>query len=157
MLSSLKNLWQRFLSLFKKPSKTKHPLSADDQAALNKVAPSVVVAQIQTITEHPDPAVTRVRVTTCQIGPNQTETILCGGKNIAPQQWVAVATVGTDLGEGLVINERNIRGKISRGMICSREELGLSTVPEEVGGIWILPTTARSFVAGQPLIEYFKY
>ena len=61
-----------------------------------------------------------------------------GGVNIAVDEYVPVATVGTQLAPDFVISERNIRGAVSRGMICSRTELGLPRGNEPEHGIWLL-------------------
>ncbi len=116
-------------------------LSESDKAALKKAAETVVVGKILTIRSHTDPKITKVRITKCAIGSDEgeVEQILCGGINIEENMIVPVAKMGTDLGGGFVIGEREIRGEMSRGMICSREELGLSMPEKEKGGIWPLP------------------
>ncbi|HET9137270.1 MAG TPA: phenylalanine--tRNA ligase subunit beta, partial [Candidatus Kapabacteria bacterium] len=60
---------------------------------------------------------------------------------------VAVATIGADLGEGLVIKKSKIRGEASEGMLCSAKELGLS---EDHSGIMDLPSDLK---IGTPLTE----
>ena len=114
-------------------------ISVEDRAALKNVADSVVLGKITAIASHPDPKVTKVRVTQCDLGNGTVEQILCGGANIEEGQVVPVATIGTDLGGGFVISERDIRGETSRGMICARQELGLTEIEAEKGGIWPLP------------------
>lgn len=115
-----------------------------DKAALAKVADTVVVGKIISIEAHPDAKVTKVRVTKVDLGNGVTEQILCGGANIEVGQIVPVATIGTDLGGGFVISERDIRGSVSRGMICARQEIGLTEVEAEKGGIWPLNPLAEA-------------
>lgn len=115
-----------------------------DKAALKNVADTVVIGKITAIASHPDPKVTKVRVTQCDLGNGQTEQILCGGANIAEGQIVPVAKVGTDLGGGFVIGEREIRGEMSRGMICARQEIGLTEIEAEKGGIWEMPSALEA-------------
>jgi len=93
---------------------------------------------------HPDPKMTKVRVTKTLVGPDQEEQILCGGVNLEEGDVVAVATVGTKLSEDFEIGVREIRGVESRGMICSRGELGITEVEAEKGGIWKLPANFES-------------
>ena len=119
-------------------------LSEADKEALKKVPDSVIVGKILSISEHPDPKITKVRVTKCDLGNGKIEQILCGGVNIAEGQIVPIATLGTDLGEGFIIGERVIRGEVSRGMICARQELGLTEVEAEKNGIWPLPESLES-------------
>lgn len=114
-------------------------ISDDDKAALKKAADSIVVGKITAIASHPDPKVTKVRVTQCDLGNGEVEQILCGGANIEEGQIVPVAKIGTDLGGGFVISERDIRGETSRGMICARQEIGLTEIEAEKGGIWPMP------------------
>ncbi len=113
-------------------------LSEIDAASLQNVDEKIVVGKILAIASHPDENVTKVRVTQTEVAPGVVEQILCGGVNIEEGAYVAVATVGAKLSEDFEIGERKIRGELSRGMICSREELGLQRGEEPDHGIWIL-------------------
>ena len=115
-----------------------------DMAALKQVPESVVVGKILAIRAHKSEKMTKVRVTECDLGNGEKEQILCGGANIAEGQIVPVAKLGTDLGEGFVIGERDIRGEVSRGMICARQEIGLTEIESEKGGIWVMPAEFES-------------
>ncbi len=119
-------------------------ISDEDRAALQVVADSVVVGKIISIRAHKSEKVTKVRVTECDLGDGKIEQILCGGSNIAEGQIVPVATLGTDLGGGFVIGEREIRGEVSRGMICARQEIGLTEIEAEKGGIWEMPAALEA-------------
>ncbi len=109
-----------------------------DAAILKNVDERIVVGKIISIAAHPDPKMTKVRITQTEIAPGKVEQILCGGVNIEEGAYVPVATVGAKLSEDFEIGERAIRGEVSRGMICSREELGLNKNDEPDHGIWIL-------------------
>ena len=64
----------------------------------------------------------------CQvdIGTSKNLQVICGARNIKPNIYVYVATVGTKLNAvNLTIKKSEIRGVISEGMICSLQELGL--------------------------------
>jgi phenylalanyl-tRNA synthetase beta chain len=61
-------------------------------------------------------------------------TILTGAANIALATYVPVAVVGAILPWDFVIWERMMAGMLSRGMICSDDELGLATERAE----WIM-------------------
>lgn len=119
-------------------------ISEADQAALKNVVDEVVVGKILSIRAHKSEKVTKVRVTECDLGNGKTEQILCGGANIAEGQIVPVATLGADLGGGFVIGEREIRGEVSRGMICARQEIGLTEIEAEKGGIWEMPAALEA-------------
>lgn len=115
-------------------------ISDNDRSALALVDEKVVVGRIVEIRDHKSEKVTKVKVTTCDLGNGQTEQILCGGGNIAEGQIVPVATVGAKLSPDFIIGERDIRGEVSRGMICARQEIGLMAIEAEKGGIWIMPS-----------------
>lgn len=95
----------------------------------------VTTVRIVAVDPHPDPKATKIRLATVFDGA-RTQQIVCGAPNIEPGQIVPFAPLGTVLPGGLTIEERNIRGFVSAGMLCSDKELGLS---EEGGGIRILP------------------
>lgn len=135
-------------SLFRSAKNTTQlPLTEGEKAALSTIDERIVIGQIMQIDPHPDPKVTKVRVTQTKIG-GETAQILCGASNIAEGMVVPVATVGTDLGGGFIISERAIRGVTSMGMICSKKELGLTESDD--GGIWPLPEGLKSRI-GAPL------
>ena len=122
-------------------------ISAADKSLLKDIDGKIVVGKIHEITAHTDPKVTKVQVTQTEIAPGKIVQILCGAKNIAVGQIVAVATVGAKLSEDFEIGARKIRGVESNGMICAKDELGL---PKETEGIWELPKAFES-VLGKSL------
>jgi len=98
----------------------------------------VVCGHVLTCGKHPD--ADRLSVTTVDVGQNTPLNIVCGAPNVAADQKVWVATVGTDLysaeGEKFTIKASKIRGQESAGMICAEDELGLG---ESHDGIMVLP------------------
>jgi len=110
----------------------------------------VVVGKILEIRKHPNAdKLQLVKLTTdpprvdeqsslrVEAGNKQQKTInvVCGAHNISVGDHVPVATVGTDLGNGFVIKEAEIRGEKSFGMLCAQDELGLG---EDHSGIMLL-------------------
>ncbi len=83
-----------------------------------------------------------------EVGVGELLPIICGAPNVAAGQTVPVALVGARLPGNFVITERKLRGVISRGMICSQRELGLS---EDHAGIMVLP---EDWQIGKPVEEY---
>lgn len=88
----------------------------------------IVVGQIRAINAHP--GADKLRVTTVDIGTSEPLTIVCGGSNLAIDQFVVVALVGSKVrwhGEGELIElvPTTIRGVASEGMICAADEIGL--------------------------------
>ena len=71
------------------------------------------------------------KLSICQvdIGNSRNLQIICGARNIKPNIYVYVATVGAKLNAvDLTIKRSEIRGVMSEGMICSLQELGLEAV-----------------------------
>ena len=109
-----------------------------------------VVGEVLTCHKHPD--ADKLTVTTVNIGTAEPLCIVCGAPNVAAEQKVVVATVGTTIhiGEGFKIKKTKIRGVESAGMICAEDELGLGDSHE---GIMVLDNSA---VVGTPAKDYFK-
>lgn len=112
----------------------------------------LVVGHILKCEKHPD--ADRLHVTQVDVGNNQILNIVCGAPNVAVNQKVIVATVGTKLyptkGEPFEIKKSKIRGAASEGMICAEDEIGLG---ESHAGIMILPDETP---IGLHAADYFK-
>jgi len=75
------------------------------------------------------------KLSICQvdIGTSKNLQIICGARNIKPNIYVYVATVGAKLSAvNLTIKRSEIRGVMSEGMICSLHELGLEDSSEGI-------------------------
>lgn len=80
--------------------------------------------------------------------------IVCGAKNVAQDQYVAVALCGAELLIGdkkLQIMPSKLRGVDSFGMLCSSTELGLPKIND---GIMLLDESIGDLVLGRELREY---
>lgn len=99
--------------------------------------PHIVIGHVIHLEQHPN--ADRLRVATVDTG-NGTRIIVCGAPNIAEGQKVPVALPGAVMPAGFEIKEAVLRGVMSQGMICSKDELGL--VKEREEGIWELPADA---------------
>lgn len=95
----------------------------------------VVVAQVQEIDPHPN--ADNLSMVTVATGEGE-QRVVCGAKNFAVGDKVALARVGARLPE-MEITERKIRGEVSAGMLCSASELG---VAKDHSGLLILPEDA---------------
>ena len=98
---------------------------------------SVVVGELLTVERHP--RADRLSLTTVRVGADEVLEIVCGATNIAPGQRVPVALPGAVLPGGRRIERAEKMGVTSNGMLCSGEELELTTDAE---GILILPPDA---------------
>jgi phenylalanyl-tRNA synthetase beta chain len=111
----------------------------------------VIIGEVLTCEKHPD--ADKLSITTVNIGNPEPLNIVCGAPNVAAGQKVAVATVGTTLyfnDNELTLKKTKIRGKLSEGMICAEDELGLGTGHD---GIMVLPSDAP---IGTPAYNFFK-
>ena len=92
----------------------------------NKLADTldgVVVGHVRDVQPHPK--ADRLKITKVFDG-TQDLTVVCGAPNVAEDQKVALAQLGTTLPNGLTMEPRKIRGVASEGMLCAADELGLS-------------------------------
>ncbi|MFT5144035.1 MAG: phenylalanyl-tRNA synthetase beta chain [Rhodothermales bacterium] len=116
----------------------------------------VIVGHVLNVTQHPN--ADRLRVCTVDIGAGDPVQIVCGAPNVAADQRVPVATVGTvlDLPDRndpstrvpVTLKRSKIRGEESMGMICAEDELGLG---EDHDGIMVLAADAP---IGSPFTAY---
>jgi len=95
---------------------------------------SVVVGELLTVDRHP--RADRLSLTTVTVGSGAPLHIVCGATNIAPGQRVPVALPGAVLPGERRIEQTEKMGVVSEGMLCSGDELELTTDAE---GILILP------------------
>jgi phenylalanyl-tRNA synthetase beta chain len=98
----------------------------------------VITARVLRLERHPDAAkVQRVYV---DAGDGTERHVWCGAFNMAEDDVVPLATLGTTMPNGMTIERRGILGIDSEGMLCAPDELGLGT---DHSGIMILPTGAE--------------
>jgi phenylalanyl-tRNA synthetase beta chain len=107
-------------------------------------AGKVITAKVLTVEPHPD--ADKLRLALVDTGSGQ-EKIVCGAPNLHQGMVGALAVIGADLGDGMVVKKAKIRGVESRGMLCSERELGLS---EDHAGIMELD---QSLEPGLDLVQ----
>lgn len=110
----------------------------------------VVVGKVLFCIKHPNSD--HLHITKVDIGSAEPLNIVCGAPNVAENQKVLVATVGTVLykdDESFLIKKNKIRGEVSEGMICAEDELHLGDSHE---GIMVLPD---DYEVGKPASYYF--
>ena len=107
----------------------------------------IIVGEIQAIKKHPNAD----RLNICKVfdGVN-TLSVVCGANNVSKGIKIAFSPVDSVLPGNFKIKEAKIRGEISKGMICSERELGIS---DEHDGIMILDENA---ICGQSLPDYIS-
>lgn len=111
-----------------------------------------VVGHILTCERHPN--ADKLSVTTVDLGNGEVKQIVCGAPNVAADQKVIIATVGTMLypegHEPFKIKKSKIRGEVSEGMICAEDEIGLGNSHD---GIMVLDPSVK---IGTPANELFE-
>jgi phenylalanyl-tRNA synthetase beta chain len=114
---------------------------------------AVKVGRVLEVRPHPDPAVTRLRLVTVDLGGGESPTVVCGAPNVAAGQKIVFGPLGTryidgHTGKTETLKAARIRGVESAGMVMSEKELGLSESHE---GILELPEDAP---VGKPLSQF---
>ncbi len=108
----------------------------------------VVVGQVISCEKHPNAD----KLNICQVDlGDKVEQIVCGAKNVAANQMVAVAKVGSVLPGNIKIKKAKLRDVESNGMICSSNELGLPKIND---GIMVLDTSIGELQIGKQLGDY---
>ena len=109
-------------------------LEVDQIEAVGDTVHGVVTARILRLESHPDAA--KVQRVWVDAGDGEEHHVWCGASNIAVDDIVPLATLGTTMPNGMTIERRGILGIDSEGMLCSAQELGLG---DDHSGIRILP------------------
>ena len=123
-----------------------------EQVGLNKEHYNdIVTGKVISCEKHPD--ADRLHITKVDVGVEILQ-IVCGAPNIALNQYVPVAKVGSKLfpqGEEVIkIKKARIRGVESLGMICSQKELGISNQGD---GIWVIDKCES---VGDSIVQYME-
>ena len=95
---------------------------------------NVVVGELLSVEKHP--RADRLSLTRVTVGSGDVLEIVCGATNIAAGQRVPVALPGAVLPGDRRIERTEKMGVTSNGMLCSGDELGLTS---DADGILILP------------------
>ncbi|MFP6073527.1 phenylalanine--tRNA ligase subunit beta [Helicobacter pylori] len=94
------------------------------------------------------------KLSVCQVDVGkEVLPIVCGAKNVAPNQFVPVALNGALIGS-TTIAKTELRGVESHGMICSSTELGFPKIND---GILELDESVGELVLGKELNEYAPF
>ncbi|MEJ8577287.1 phenylalanine--tRNA ligase subunit beta [Helicobacter pylori] len=94
------------------------------------------------------------KLSVCQVGVGkEVLQIVCGAKNVAPNQFVPVALNGALIGS-TTIAKTELRGVESCGMICSSSELGFPKIND---GILELDESVGELILGKELNEYAPF
>jgi len=118
--------------------------SVEDQG---KALAAFVTAHVVSAEQHPN--ADRLRVCKVDAGTGELIDVVCGAPNARTGLKTVFAFPGTYIpGKDMTIGKGNIRGAVSNGMLCSGEELGLSS---DADGIIELPADAP---IGQRYVDF---
>ncbi len=126
-------------------------LGLEVESCIPCVAPkNVVVGKVLEKAPHKNAE----KLSVCQVGVGKEMLqIVCGAKNVAPNQFVPVALNGALIGS-TTIAKTDLRGVESCGMICSSSELGFPKIND---GILELDESVGELVLGKGLNEYAPF
>jgi len=123
-------------------------LSGFEDVEVSSTGPDLSAIRVGLVREcgqHPN--ADRLSVCKVDFGDGEPLEVVCGAPNVAADQKIAFAAVGTKLPDGSVLKRAKIRGVASNGMICSTHELELG---DDHDGILVLDPDAP---VGAPLPE----
>ncbi|GAA9566652.1 phenylalanine--tRNA ligase subunit beta [Helicobacter pylori] len=126
-------------------------LGLEVESCIPCVAPkNVVVGKVLEKAPHKNAE----KLSVCQVDVGkEVLQIVCGAKNVAPNQFVPVALNGVLIGS-TTIAKTELRGVESCGMICSSIELGFPKIND---GILELDESVGELVLGKELNEYAPF
>ncbi|GAA8343392.1 phenylalanine--tRNA ligase subunit beta [Helicobacter pylori] len=126
-------------------------LGLEVESCISCVAPkNVVVGKVLEKAPHKNAE----KLSVCQVDVGkEVLQIVCGAKNVAPNQFVPVALNGALIGS-TTIAKTELRGVESCGMICSSSELGFPKIND---GILELDGSVGELVLGKELHEYAPF
>lgn len=104
---------------------TRTGIEVDDLIDYTKDIKNLVVGFVKSKEKHPD--ADKLNVCQVDIGEDEPVQIVCGAPNVDAGQYVIVAKVGGRLPGGIKIKCAKLRGERSEGMICSLQEIGISS------------------------------
>ncbi len=126
-------------------------LGLEVESCIPCIAPkNVVVGKV--LEKAPHKNAEKLSVCQVDIGKEVLQ-IVCGAKNVAPNQFVPVALNGALIGS-TTIAKTELRGVESCGMICSSSELGFPKIND---GILELDESVGELVLGKELNEYAPF
>ena len=144
------NWLQEYIDFDYSPEELAHELTmvgleVEAVEKIGKEIEDVIVGQVKEIKEHDN--ADKLSVCKVDMGSDVAQ-IVCGADNMKEGDKVPVAPVGMEMPDGMKIEEVELRGVKSRGMMCSTEELNL---PDNgVDGLYILD---EELMVGEKLIE----
>ena len=107
--------------------------------------PGVVVGEVTNIEPHP--GADKLRLCTVEYGAEEAMCVVCGAPNVETGGKYPFAPVGTTLPGGFTLKKAKIRGEVSMGMLCAKDELELG---EDHSGLLVLDADLKP---GTPFVD----
>jgi phenylalanyl-tRNA synthetase beta chain len=101
----------------------------------------------EVINVEPHPGADKLRMCTVEYGAEETMRVVCGAPNVEVGGKYPFAPVGTTLPCGITLKKAKIRGEVSMGMLCAKDELGLG---EDHSGLLVLDAALEP---GTPFVQ----
>lgn len=105
----------------------------------------VVAGRVVAVEPHPN--ADTLQLCMVEYGTEEPMRVVCGAPNVAVGGVYPFAPVGTTLPGGFTLKKAKIRGEVSLGMLCAKDELGLGA---DHSGLLALDADV---VAGTPFVE----
>jgi phenylalanyl-tRNA synthetase beta chain len=105
----------------------------EEETRLGEGLDGIEVVEVLALRPHPD--ADKIQLVDVDRGDGEALQICCGAFNFAVGDRVPLATLGTVMPDGMLIERRKLRGQWSNGMLCSARELGLG---DDHSGILVL-------------------
>ncbi len=123
-------------------------LDIDDHGKPFNIDGPIVFGKLEDVQPHPKAD----KLVVCKVNVgNGYKTILTADKSVRAGKYVYVALEGASVASGLTIQNREMRGILSEGMLCSLEELGIEEKSENVYTFDSLPEWVK---LGDSVIDY---
>lgn len=117
-------------------------VEVEDIIPIGEQYENIVIGHVLSVEGHPN--ADKLSVCKVNVGEELPLQIICGAPNVAEDQYVPVAKIGSSIGE-MKIKKAKLRGVTSFGMICAEDELNIS---DDHSGIMVFPNKLKP---GTPL------
>ncbi len=108
-------------------------LAVEEMELIGEAVEGVVLARVAGLRPHPD--ADKIQLVDVDRGNGEPLQVCCGAFNMAVNDLIPFATIGTVMPNGMEIAQRELRGQTSNGMCCSAAEIGMG---DDEAGILIL-------------------
>lgn len=91
---------------------------------------NIFIVEVISVEKHP--SADHLQSVSFKIDNSHSHRVICGANNVVPRMKTAFAKEGTRFPNGMILSAKKIRGILSKGMLCSAEELGLEEKSQNI-------------------------